>query len=131
MKTYIKYTQREVLDNNFQPWIKLNWLYDLSFFLDYKNYQNEKIISITDWENFIPTTWTEKLWVVEHTLAEEEINYFISSIPAEFKLEIITEDEVLDYIRTNTDFEEVETWKFLIYKADEEMWIEEDKYLII
>jgi len=125
MKTYFKYTQRFVQDKNFLPWIYLNWYYDLSFFMDFPEYKNEKIISVIDWCNFEP--W---YWVVEHTFTDEEKEYFKTTIPSEFNFEEISTEEVLTMLRSK--YNEVEEWKFLIYEEQEEMGeITPAKYIII
>jgi len=131
MKTYIKYNQRQVTDDNFQPWITLNWLYDLSFFLDFPEYQNEKIISVIDWDRFIPM-WDIKLWLIEHNFTPEELEEFKTTIPTEFNLEVLTSEEIKQFIRDNTEFEEIEDWKFLIYDEFEDFWeTTPAKYLLI
>ena len=52
------------------------------------------------------------------------------STGATFGLEVKTKDEMLTWVRTNTDLEEVETGKFLIALAEAD-FATEDRYLII
>ena len=134
MKTYIKYTQREITDKNFKPWLTLNGLYDLSYFLAYPEYQNIKIINVSDWSGVIPTyTWNYKLGIIEHTMTPEEQEEYISTIPIDFNVNVLTIEETIAFIKEETDLTETTPNTFLVRGAIDDWinWPEEAVYLLI
>jgi len=60
----------------------------------------------------------------------EDLKATLLTTSQSFGLEVKTKDEMLTWVRTNTDLEEVETGKFLIALAEAD-FATEDRYLII
>lgn len=118
---------------------------DVSFYNDkqYSDMIEAGLTKMTDWSNFIPderitketAPWVKNLRVagmLEFAMPElrVELEESLKSVAQSFSIELKTKDEMLEWVRTNTDLEEIETGKFLISEADELMETEE-RYLII
>lgn len=132
--TYWIYKQSNILDEKFQEWIKLNWLYDLSFFLDY--YPSENIIKIEDWDRLIPNNKLNtdyRLFKIEHNFEWNWLQEYLQNLPWNFDFTIKTIEEIKEWIDTNTTLEKIQDWEYLIYNSyiDELEWEIPAKYLII
>ena len=136
MKKYYQYKQRFIQDKEFQQDRSLNWNYDLSFFLDYPEYQLQTL-TVIDWEQLIPTNKlldeNKRLLIAEYDeniLSQEIINQYISTVPTEFNLvEIINP---IEWIKTNTTLEQLTDNSFLIHpEMDWIMWVISEKILVI
>ena len=129
MKIYWTYNQRFIVDGTFTENSSLNGYYDLSFFLDYPSYQLPTL-TVKDW---IRTNSDKRIFVAEYdenVISQEIIDYYMANIPQEFNIEILTNP--IEWIRQNTSYEEVETWKFKLTDEIDMMWeITPATYLII
>jgi len=118
---------------------------DVSFYNDkqYEDMIEAGLTKMTDGSNFIPderiiaetAPWIKSLRVagmLEHQVPpiHEELKESLKNVAQSFSIELKTKDEMLTWVRDNTDLEEVETGKFLISLANEELW-EEDKFLTL
>lgn len=119
MITYWIYKQRNIPYTSFN-WVHLNWFYDLSFFLSYQEYQNTLLKSVQDGDNLIPSHKLKndyRLFIAENNMSNEQIEEFVSLIPSEFWVQILDNNQAKEWLRRNTDLQEVETGKFLISEA--------------
>lgn len=130
----------------YRPTYTNRWVrYDVSYYNDklFEDYKKAWLTEIIDWDIFIPENriiletapWIKslrKVWVLKcnDTLDVEQLKSDLLSTTKNFLLRILTKEEMLNWVRNNTDLEEIEEWKFLIYKSDWD-FIEEDKYLMI
>lgn len=115
MKKYWKYTQRNIVDWDFKQDITLNWFYDLSFFLTYPEYQLPTL-TIKDWlcnNRFFVAEYDENI------ISEENINLYISSIPSEFNVQLLTVEEAKQFFRES--YREESEWKFVL--NEEYVWM--------
>ena len=127
MKIYWFYNQRFIVDWEFKQDKSLNGYYDLSFFLNYPEYQLPTL-TVIDW---IVTNTEKKIFIAEYNenlISQENINLYLSSIPKEFNIEILTNP--IEWIRSNTIYIEETPWKFILSPEKEMMWIP-TRYLII
>ena len=129
MKLYWTYNQRFIVDGEFTENTSLNWYYDLSFFLDYPSYQLPTL-TVTDW---ILTNTDKRIFIAEYdenVISKEIVDYYMTNIPSEFNIEILTSP--IEWIRENTSYEEVENWKFKLTDEINIMWnVIPSTYLII
>ena len=132
MQTYWIYKKRNIPYTAFN-WVYLNWFYTLSFFLSYQEYQNPLLNSLKDMiisEDRLKTEYN--FFIAEHTMTDDEISNFITTIPSEFDVQLKTNEEALEWIRNNTNLQEVSPWKFLIQEEYNFNWeIIEAKFLTI
>jgi len=141
MKNTIYFTYRRIWDNRTN-------CYDISYYNDkiFSDYKEAGLTEIIDWDNFIPSTritkeiapwvkWERKAWILKYVDWVDVVDLKETLIQtwASFWIEIKTQEEMLNWIRNNTDLEEVEEWKFKINDTyTDEMWDEViEKYLII
>lgn len=119
---------------------------DVSFYNDkqYEDMLNANLTKMTDGSSFIPderitkeiAPWVKKLRVagmLEYVIPEMkvELEESLKAVAQSFSLEIKTKEQMLEWIRENTNLEEEETGKFLISEAGEFPETSEAKYLII
>lgn len=120
---------------------------DVSFYNDkqYSDMIEAGLTKMTDGSNFIPDEriiatlpWTtvkkqRVAGMLEFAIPElrTELKESLKSVAQSFSLEIKTRDEMLSWVRNNTDLEEFEEGKFLTQKAGEFPEETEAKYLII
>lgn len=139
--------RREQISWNKDLWnVSQNWWYTISFYTEwqYKDWINAGLISIKDME--IPEDrYTRELapWIKdlrEFVYLEYNPEYvemeiaktIINKIWARFDLELLEVEQAREFIRKQTDLEEVEEGKFLISEAASIEWETiEPKYLII
>jgi len=115
MKKYWNYSQRFIIDWEFELNRTLNWLYDLSFFLDYPAYQLPTL-TVQDWlcdNKFFITEYDENI------LTEQNISDYIANIPSEFNIKLLTLEETKDFLRLY--YIEETPWKFIL--SEEYIWI--------
>ena len=108
MKKYWKYTQRYIIDWEFELNITLNWFYDLSFFLDYPAYQLPTL-TVKDWfcnNRFFIAEYDENI------LTENNINEYLVNIPSEFNIKLLTLEEAKDFLRLY--YIEKSPWIFIL-----------------
>lgn len=146
---YIFWTYRpERIGNvNFND-ISLNWTYTPSFYINnqFADWEQAWLTKIID--NIIPEDrYTGEIipWIPKLTrfiLAEynevyvdwAELSRSITNVWARFNIDMFTDLEIAkQWIRDNTNLQEVEEWKFLI--SEQSIWMNEEiipaKYLII
>lgn len=147
MKVYWTYRPQVIWTINLWNWNSLNWNYTPSFYLDWQfaDYKEAGLTKTID--NIIPEdryTWEIIPWVKKLTrfiiweYNELYINWAefarsVSAVGAEFQIEMFTTaEEACEWVRSNTNLQEVETGKFLISEASEFNWeVIEAKYLLI
>ncbi len=118
---------------------------DVSFYNDkqYSDMIEAGLTKMTDWDRFIPdesiiaetAPWIKNLrvaGVLEHQVppAHEELKTSLLNVAQSFSIELKTKEEMLDWVRTHTNLEEIESGKFLIQEPNIEEW-EDERYLII
>ena len=122
--------------------------YDVSYYNDkvFADFVQAWLTKMIDWANFIPDnriTLETAPWIktlrrcgvlkCADIFTPEQVEVLKSDLVTttqNFLLRILTKEEMLVWVRNNTDLEEIEEWKFLIQKADGDL-IKEDIYLII
>lgn len=125
---YWTYEQRTISDNNFQAGVKLEGKYDLSFFLDYPEYQNIKITSVTDWASFISDSkynTNVKLVEFDTTMTEQELTDYIATIPWDFNATLLADNSAVStWIKANTTCTEESANVFVLQEeiVDELLW---------
>lgn len=126
MKKYWTYTQRNIVDWNFTQDTTLNGFYDLSFFLTYPEYQLPTL-TVKDW------LCNNKFFIAEYDdiISEENINLYISNIPSEFNIQLLTPEQAKQFVREN--YREESDGVFVL--SEETTWIIWEiiptKYIII
>lgn len=126
MKKYWTYTQRHIVDWGFIQDTSLNGLYDLSFFLAYPEYQLPTL-TVIDW------LCNNKFFIAEYddSISEENINLYISNIPSEFNIQLLTPEQAKQFVREN--YREDSDGVFVL--SEETTWIIWEiiptKYIII
>lgn len=122
MRIYWIYKQRFIVDWEFTQDSSLNWLYDLSFFLDYPEYKLETL-KVEDW---ILTNTEKRFFVAEYDeniITQDVINFYMLSIPKEFQIEMFTTiEEAREWVRKNTSLLEENPGKFKISDEIDMMW---------
>jgi len=132
----IYFTYRPIWDNKTNK-------YNVSYYnnLQFADYVNAGLTKITDWNNFIPENritkevvpwvkWLRRAWVLEYNdnLDGTDIMNTLDKTAGSFAIEIKTVDEMRQWIRDNTDLEEIldddwnPTWQFIVTpeRTDEE-----------
>lgn len=128
MKKYWTYSQRYIIDWEFEQNRTLNWFYDLSFFLDYPSYQLPTL-TVKDWlcdNQFFIAEYDENI------LTEQNIDDYIASIPTEFNIKLLTIEEVKEFLRLY--YIEKSPWIFIISKETTDLitgWVIPEKLLEI
>ena len=139
----------ERITNPYDIWnnISLNWTYTASFFLNNQFWDWNKAWLTNVIDNIIPEDryiWEIAHWIPKLTrfiMCEYDENYVevtelarsLKNVWSRFDIDILDKDTITQWIRDNTNLQEVETWKFLI--SNETTWINweiiEAKYLTI
>jgi hypothetical protein len=128
MKKFWTYTQRYIIDWEFELNRTLNWFYDLSFFLDYPAYQLPTL-TVKDWlcdNKFLIAEYDENI------LTEQNINEYISFIPTEFNIKLLTVEEAKQFLRLY--YIEKSPWIFIIQEETIDLitgWVISEKLLEI
>lgn len=107
----------------------------------FADFKEAGLTNMIDGDNFIPEHNITKetapgiaslrragVLEVDGNIPLEQIKADLLTTSSSFLLEIKTKDEMLEWVITNTNLEEVENWKFLISEANE---MREVRYLII
>lgn len=147
---YLFWTYRpERITSPYDLWnnISLNWTYTASFFLNnqFADWNKAWLTNVID--NIIPEDkyiWEVAPWVHKLTrfiMCEYNENYVVAdelarslkNVWSRFDIDILTVEEMIAWIKENTNLQEVETWKFLI--SPETTWLNweiiEAKFLTI
>lgn len=147
-KLYWTYRPERII-NPYYLWnnLSLNWTYTASFFLNNqfadwnKAWLTNVIDNIIPEENYI---WEIAPWIPKLTrfimceydetkVDSVELARSLKNIWARFDIDILDKDTITQWIRDNTNLQEVSLWKFLIHP--ETTWIDgeiiEAKYLTI
>ena len=111
---------------NIEWWLSLNWTYTPSLFLNnqFADWNKAWLTNIID--NIIPeesyilevAPWIKKLtrFIMceynEQYVDQTELARSLKNIWARFDIDILSTDDMLVWIRNNTNLQEVETWKF-------------------
>lgn len=126
---YIYFTYRRIWDN------KTN-RYDVSYYndLQYSDYKEAWLTEMIDWDRFIPENriikeiypWIKTLrcaWVMKFdTIDKLELEISLKNVASNFAIEILTSEQMIQWIKDNTDLQEIEGWKFLIFDETEINW---------
>ena len=145
MKLYWTYRPERI--GNVNLWdISLNWTYTPSFYLNnqFRDWNEAWLTNVIDLQ--IPeerytaeiSSWIPKLTRFISCEYDEtkvdpiELARSLENVWARFDIDILTIEEARQWIRDNTNLQEVETWKFIINEETEFDWeIIPAQYLII
>ena len=139
----------ERITNPYDIWnnISLNWVYTPGFFLNNQFWDWNKAWLTNVIDNIIPEDkyiWEIAPWIPKLTrfimceydetkVDSVELARSLKNIWARFDIDILDKDTITQWIRDNTNLQEVSLWKFLI--SSEATWINweiiEAKYLTI
>ena len=139
----------ERITNPYDLWnnISLNWTYTASFFLNnqFADWSKAWLTNVID--NIIPEDkyiWEIAPWIPKLTrfimceyneayVNSAELARSLKNVWSRFDIDILTVEEMIAWIKTNTSLQEVSPWKFLIYP--ETTWLNWEiipaKYLTI
>ena len=147
-KLYWTYRPERII-NPYDLWnnLSLNWTYTASFFINNQFWDWNKawltnvIDNIIPEENYIReiAPWIPKLtrfimcYYDEAYVNSIELARSLKNVWSRFDIDILTSEEVITWLKENTNLQEISLWKFLI--SAETTWINweiiEAKYLTI